>query len=368
MKKLIKHALAHAFCGPLFHFIPSSKVESISTDRAMQIVAKHSPNLGQSSLCNYVWIDPIYDLTIIVPIYNAEKYLKTCLDSILNQKTEYNFHIVVVNDGSTDSSANILKKYSNDDRILVIDQPNGGAAKARNTALSKVCGRYILFVDADDFLPENAVEVLLRYAYEIGADIVQGNYALVNEAGDVYAYSQRHKKRDNVPPNGVLEGYVCGKVYKANLFRKIQFPQGYWYEDTIITALITHLAEKIATISDVGYFYRQNPTSMTSFGKGKSKSVDAYWVQQSVMHDRHMLGLVTDCAYYEHLLRMVALCYKRTVSEPEEVKKSLMVLWKDLLIQEHKTDFVLASRYKKFEKAIFECDYGRYKILCKFLY
>lgn len=367
MKRLIKKTLAYTLGGPLFHAIPSRKVSNISPEQAVGIIEAHSPNQGQSALCNHAWSEPEYDLTIIVPVYNAEKYLKKCLDSILSQKTALTFHVVVVNDGSTDNSREILNDYNGHAQISIVHQENGGASKARNTALQQVKGRYIMFVDADDFLPENTVDSFMRAAYEMNADVVQGGYFYTDDAGVVFS-AKSYKKAQMCPPNGTLSGLVCGKIYAAKLFAGVHFPENVWYEDTIITAIITHLAENIVTIPNVGYYYRQNPASMTSTGKSKPKSVDTYWVHQRIMQDRCSLGMVTDCAFYEHLLRMVALSYRRTEMQPKEVKIALMILWKDLLEKERKDGFVLRPKYKRFEKAIRNCDYGKYSILSKYCF
>lgn len=368
MKRLIKQVLSKAISGPLILLTPSRIISDITPEMAVQILENHSPDSGKSALCSHVWSESEYDLSIIVPVYNVEKYLKECLDSILNQKTNYRYHVVVVNDGSTDNSEKILKCYEGVENLTIIHQENGGFSKARNTGLLEVKGRYIMFVDSDDFLPKEAIDELMSAAYQMEADIVQGSYLDTDETGETFSGGTHFKKSSGVMRNGKLAGMAWGKVYRANLFQHIHFPEGYWYEDTITTALVTHLAKNIATIPEIIYYYRQNSAGITRISQGKSKSVDTYWVHRCVMQDRGKLGMVTDCAFYEHLLRMVALSYQRTKSEPMDVKKALMILWKDLLKQERKSEFVLSSQYKFFEKAILECDYNRYRILCNFFY
>lgn len=367
-KTIIKCVLARTLGGPLYYFIRSDNVSDISHEKALQIIADHSKDPSGSALCEHVWSDPEYDLTIIVPVYNVEKYLKKCLDSIVLQKTDYTYQVIVVDDGSTDKSSEILESYCGNKQIDVIHQKNGGISNARNTGLGKVSSKYIMFVDSDDFLYENAVESLMSAAYRMDADIVQGSYFDIDEAGEKMWGGMQYQKCDCVAPNGTLAGMAWGKVYKADLFQGIQFPEGYWYEDTIITAIVTHVARKIATIPDTVYCYRQNPASITKISKGKPKSIDTYWIHRCVLRDRKILGLETDCAFYEHLLRMVALSFQRTEKEPKEVKMSLLILWKELLEQERKDDFIINTKYQKLEKAILESDYGRYCVLCKFCY
>ena len=99
-------------------------------------------------------------ISIIVPVYNAEKTIKKCIDSILAQ-TYRNFELILINDGSRDSSLNILKEYENtDERIVVISQENSGVSVARNKGIDSARGDYIIFVDSDDYISENALEVL----------------------------------------------------------------------------------------------------------------------------------------------------------------------------------------------------------------
>ena len=106
----------------------------------------------------------INKISIIVPVYNAKSYLSRCIDSILNQ-TYQDFELILVDDGSTDCSGEICDKYaSNDIRIRVFHKPNGGVSSARNLGLSKINGNYVIFVDSDDFLMPNHLEILAQYA------------------------------------------------------------------------------------------------------------------------------------------------------------------------------------------------------------
>ena len=103
-------------------------------------------------------IDKNIDLSIIVPVYNAEKFLKKCMDSIVEQETKYHFEVIAVNDGSTDKSIEILNDYKEKyDFIKVINQENGGAAKARNNGINNARGKYISFIDSDDFIDKSFV-------------------------------------------------------------------------------------------------------------------------------------------------------------------------------------------------------------------
>ena len=116
-----------------------------------------------------------YDLTIIVPVYNSENWLKECMESIVLQKTKYSFQIIAIDDGSTDRSGQILNQYIKNPCVEVIRQENKGYSGARNAGLERVKSKYIMFVDSDDVLLPNAIECLLSKAYLEDADIVEGN-------------------------------------------------------------------------------------------------------------------------------------------------------------------------------------------------
>lgn len=116
-----------------------------------------------------------YDLSIIIPVYNAEKGLKECLESVL-QESKYSYEVILVNDGSTDHSEEIIQKYEKNSNVVYLTQMNQGAAAARNKGMDHVRGRYIMFVDADDTLEEGAIDCLMRRAEESQADIIEGGY------------------------------------------------------------------------------------------------------------------------------------------------------------------------------------------------
>lgn len=116
------------------------------------------------------------EVSIIVPIYNVEKYLNRCLDSLVNQ-TFKDIEIIALNNGSTDSSLDILKDYaSNDNRITIIDNENLGVSKARNIGIDKASGKYIVFVDSDDWIDTNMIEVLYSNITKNNCDLVMCTY------------------------------------------------------------------------------------------------------------------------------------------------------------------------------------------------
>ena len=115
-----------------------------------------------------------YDLAVIMPCYNVEKYVEEAVDSILHQETNFKVELIIVNDGSTDSTGEIVNHYGDLDDVLVIHQENKGLSAARNTGLFYADARYLCFIDSDDYMTDGALDLLLDVAFENKADIVQG--------------------------------------------------------------------------------------------------------------------------------------------------------------------------------------------------
>lgn len=368
MKNFIKKTVSLASNCFFYHFVSKNKIENISNEMAENILQQYSSDPQTSALWTRSEIESDHDLTIIIPVYNVEKYLERCMESVLHQKTEYSYEVIVVNDCSPDNSIRIIDRYKDHPLVKFINHiSNQGLSAARNTGLKEMRGRYVMFVDSDDYLPEHAVQALLETAYRLDADIVQGGYYKIDDVTDKILGICTYQYCESVPSNGVIAGMAWGKVYRSELFDQVCFPKGYWYEDTIITAIVSHLAKSIATIPDLVYYYRQNPKGIVRYGKGKPKSIDTFWVHRCVLKARKELGLETDIKFYEHLLRMVVLSYQRTVNVPVQIKKSLFALFGEMLRSERKDDFRVSKRYVNLEKAILNKEYGRYCFLCKFL-
>ena len=174
-------------------------------------------------------------ISIIVPCYNVEKYVEKCINSLINQ-TYSNIEIILVNDGSTDNTLNILKKIKNkDDRIVLIDQPNTGLSGARNTGLKKSKGKIVSFVDSDDFVDKYFIEKLYVNMITNSADISSCDYVFINENNNIWNNSKRKKEKnysnfdalkDMFSGKQLLEVMTWNKLYKKSLFvdNNIEFP------------------------------------------------------------------------------------------------------------------------------------------------
>lgn len=248
---------------------------------------------------NHIDAAPEYDVQIIVAAYNMAAYIAECVDSILNQQTRYRWHLIVVNDGSTDATEAILEHYA-DERMTVITQPNGGLSAARNRGLQHIVARYILFVDADDRLEPGAIEALVSKAEKEKWDIVEGNHRYF--AGDKVLRVSGHKEGDTD-----LYGMACAKVYRAEIWRHIGFSLGYWYEDTIDWQLIYQMGWKMTAIPEIVYNYRANDSGITRGNNTSPRRIETYWITKHLLADAHQLGAKPTTSYYETFLRQCVL-------------------------------------------------------------
>lgn len=198
-------------------------------------------------------------VSIIVPVYNVESYLVKCIESILGQ-TYKNFEVIIVDDGSRDNSGLLGDQLSReDDRIHVIHKKNGGLSSARNEGLKNARGKWIMFVDSDDYLSIDCLNSLVFAAKDTESQISVCNMVRVFEnAPDqpFYAPVNSQTVLDGIKRFRTLEQpSVCNKLFKADLLENIEFPEGKFYEDTYIYHQLCYKANKIVLTGKNGYYY-----------------------------------------------------------------------------------------------------------------
>lgn len=200
-------------------------------------------------------------LSVIIPVHNTEKYLKKCLDSIINQ-THTDIEIICINDGSTDNSLGILEEYATKDkRIIVISQKNHGQSIARNKGIDMAKGEYIAFVDSDDYLEtEHFYELLLKSAKLNDADIAKGQYKQ-NSDGSVETFINEQIKKDK--NNFCLE--FCSAIYRNSLIKNnnIRFPNYCDMEDPIFAFYCSILSNKVIIVENANYMIVNHKNSAT---------------------------------------------------------------------------------------------------------
>lgn len=225
-------------------------------------------------------------VSIIVPIYNVEEYLDSCINSIVNQTYE-NIEVVLVDDGSTDKCGAICDKWSKkDSRIKVIHKENGGISDARNKGINIAKGSFYVFVDSDDIVTNDMVETLMFYQQKYSSDIVQGMFKdFINEE-DVIVDNEKAKctvingidaiKNMYDIKNGIRSTVVWNKLYKAELFKELRFPKGKIHEDEFTVYKLYYKSSKVILLDKIVYLYRKRPES--TMGKGFNLN-RFYWLE-----------------------------------------------------------------------------------------
>ncbi len=211
-------------------------------------------------------------ISIIIPVYNVEKYLNRCLDSIINQ-TFKDLEIICIDDGSTDTSSKILEEYaSKDTRIKVIHQKNSGLSAVRNKGIALASGEYISFIDSDDWIDLNFYERLYSSAKKYDADIAAAGIIRLNQHRQkFYLKFSEEKTYTNTDEKFKIcdipdVNYVWNKIYKLEKIKncKLNFIEGIVYEDLIYTPQVIYYLDKLVTVPNTYYYYWRTPNSIVA--------------------------------------------------------------------------------------------------------
>lgn len=225
-------------------------------------------------------------ISVVVPVYNVEHYLKKCVDSICHQ-TYRNLEIILVDDGSTDCSGSLCDEFAtSDSRIRVIHKSNGGLSDARNAGMELASGEWWMFVDSDDYIAPDTAETLLLAAVENHCEIAVCNMMRIYEDGKqepfycpvteptIWAGEQRFET--------LRQPSVCNKLFRADLFKELRFPKRKFYEDTFVYHVLAHRANRIALTGLSGYYYLSRRESIL----GQSQFTDRYFDYVEAIHER----------------------------------------------------------------------------------
>ena len=214
-------------------------------------------------------------ISVILPVYNSEKYIGKAIESVLGQ-TFTDFELIIVNDGSTDETAEIIGSFD-DERIRIINQTNQGPGAARNNALRTVSSDYVMFLDSDDWYHPQALEIAYREAVKFNTDITFFQMINYND-GEIYendwfdlkTFDESFENRAFSPeetPGSIfdLSVGVCQKIYNADFLRRIdaKFPEGIFFEDMPFFYYVYLKAERISIIKKHLYFRRKHDESIT---------------------------------------------------------------------------------------------------------
>jgi len=222
--------------------------------------------------------------SIVIPVYNVEQYVSECLDSVINQ-TYQNLEIIVVNDGSTDHSLDIINEYAKKDfRIVVVNQKNQGLSVARNVGIEKSTGDYLMFIDSDDYISldvcQSAMDFVGRY----------GRIDLLQFARYRFDAVKKRKEEICLDDTLIYEGLdfleksvngkrffasSCNKIYRHDFLKQydMKFIKGIYYEDLYFVFQCMFYCKTIGLLPDTYYFYRVTPGSITSIIKERDRDV-----------------------------------------------------------------------------------------------
>lgn len=296
-------------------------------------------------------------ISIVVPIYNVEKYIDKCIESLINQ-TYKNIEIILVDDGSKDNCGNIIENFAKKDRrIKIIHKENGGLSDARNYGIDIAKGEYICFVDSDDYVKKDMCECMLKLSEKYNSDIT-----ILNR---IYKFDNGDEKLRFIDDNKILElnkeealielnsfnnfdMSAWGKLYKMKLFENIRFPVGRLSEDYFIMYKLFDNSNKIVYSSYPVYYYMQRDGSISKSKKINYDYIEASYNQmieieekypnlKGVVHTSYVLANLT--VYNLHLKKKVKCTkenkklFKKRVKENMKYVKNNKYISKDRKIQ-----------------------------------
>lgn len=289
-------------------------------------------------------------ISVIVPIYKVEKFLKRCIDSILSQSYD-NLEIILVDDGSPDSCGKICDEYSRKDkRIKVLHKENGGLSDARNKALDIYKGEYVTFIDSDDYVSKYYIENLYNALEQGNADLAMSWFENVFDGKPIKS-TPSYKIENSLK---VLNAEECltrllyqdgvetsawGKLYPRKSFIKHRFPKGKLYEDIPVTSKIIAESTKIAVISNVDYYYYQRIDGIQN-EKFRIQKMDG------IIHMKELLLYIQDnfpnlekaaiCRYFSTICNIIFQINNDKFEEQKNFLWNEIVIYRKCVVSNHK--------------------------------
>ncbi|OWK74517.1 hypothetical protein CBW16_03665 [Flavobacteriaceae bacterium JJC] len=227
-------------------------------------------------------------LSIIIPVYNSEKYLQRCLESVFGQDLPFSdYEVIVINDGSKDESKNIILHFKNQfENLLLIDQPNRGVSAARNAGLALAKGDYITFIDSDDYLVKDSLKSVVCYLEENQLDVLYCKIEVVQENGTpLYFMADTGKEGE------ILDGFSHPRrtypavFYRREILRGLRFHEGISIgEDSLFNAMAQSFARRVSFFAIPYYCYRDTPNSLSAASDNERKVSEMYLATTLLLH------------------------------------------------------------------------------------
>lgn len=293
-------------------------------------------------------------ITIIIPVYNIEKYLRKCIESVIEQ-TYKNIEIILVDDGSMDNSGEICDQYKEkDSRILVIHKRNGGLSDARNSAIDIAKGKYLFFLDGDDYIEKDSIEYLYNIITKYKCQIAIAQTQLVWDGKEKIKRNKDNCKREEkiklynnesaleaMLYNTEFTNNACNKLYDTKLFTNIRYPIGMLYEDLATTYKLISLAKKIVLSSRITYNYLVDRNTSIMNSSYNSKRM------QSLIFTNEIISFVKEKypsielaaisrMYMECLFILLKLPYKKKYSNDNKIVHNFLKKYRWKVIKNKK--------------------------------
>lgn len=293
-------------------------------------------------------------VSIVVPVYNVEDYLKYCVDSLINQSYK-NIEIILVDDGSTDDSGRICDEYAQeDDRVRVLHIENGGLSNARNTGVNVASAEWVIFIDSDDYYDRRTVEYLVQLQKKYAVDLVATSVIEVRDfQSDDFIGSltdidslklDRYTALKEMFYGNIVGTHPGGKLYKKEILMKFPFPKGMIYEDLAVSFEHIGACNEIAVGYINLYKYYRRPGSIVN-SSYSDKFLDFYkaielnreYVERDYPNDQEMKKAHTVRYVFKGLHVVHALLGSQMYEQVNKIRKEYRRYWKDILINSHIT-------------------------------
>lgn len=309
-------------------------------------------------------------ISVIIPVYNVEPYLRRCLDSVI-QNTYRNLEIICVNDGSPDNCLSILREYEKQDtRIIVIDQQNGGLSAARNAGLDIATGDFISFIDSDDWIHPQHFELLLYVQQKYNSDLTIARHQTTSDPVppthsqfDLCSVHAHLLSIDSLLQMRFARNYVWGRLYRASMLNAHRFIEGVVFEDTPFNLFLLskHESLQIALIEEPLYFYFIRSSSIVHTASLLSlqpicMAYLSHITPQSSEHEKHIL-------IEESIKKLLALRYEASLdSNTAALRESNSLLRRSLHLMLHAKRISAKKKLQYIILSVFPQVYRQFRI------
>ena len=295
-------------------------------------------------------------VSVIVPIYKAEQYLNQCVQSIVDQ-TYQNLEIILIDDGSPDNCPAMCDAWAaKDSRVQGIHKENGGVSSARNMALDCATGDYVTFVDADDWVEPNAVEILLEQAVSTGADIVVGNYYFdyVDGRDAQPLTTENHTWKQDEITRAYLQDQIrpeaCNKLFRRSVVQELRFDLTIGYgEDLLFNYYAFSKAHVVAQMDMCCYHYLQSSGNSSTTAYMTKNRAESYRVTAEIVADLRKTSLAS-LAVWRHVRTVYALLSRVCNAHGKAYFEPYFAIYRDEILA-HRAEVFKSSQYSAKQKA-----------------